>query len=271
MRMTTLRLALPSLLLGVTVACAQDSQLLERTVTRVDPAGGVARSTDGLATLRVPRGALTVATDITMLTRRDVRDPQLRSLVYELGPAGLVLDAPITLTIAVADARSPAAVVRLVGRGLTPVEGSTWAEGDREARAELRLLTSYAAASTASTAADGAVDGGPDSGPDSGLGAMGTPCRVTSECEAGLYCQYWEPGCDQIGSCLPHPPLDAGFSCRGVCDCTGRWRGNTYTDFPFQYRSFGLGDPQTCTPPAGFDAGPDADAGPPMCSDDAGF
>ena len=92
MRMTTLRLALPSLLLGVTVACAQDSQLLERTVTRVDPAGGVARSTDGLATLRVPRGALTVATDITMLTRRDVRDPQLRSLVYELGPAGLVLD-----------------------------------------------------------------------------------------------------------------------------------------------------------------------------------
>lgn len=263
MRMTTLRLALPSLLLGVTVACAQDSQLLERTVTRVDPAGGVARSTDGLATLRVPRGALSVATDITMLTRRDVSDPQLRSLVYELGPAGLVLDAPITLTIAVADARSPAAIVRLEGRGLTPVEGSTWSEGDREARAELRLLTSYAAASTASTAADGGVDGGPDSGPDSGLGAMGTPCRVTSECEAGLYCQYWEPGCDQIGSCLPHPPgLDALFACRGICDCTGRWRGNEYTDYPFQYRSFSETDPQSCAPPG---AGPEHDAGPNLC------
>lgn len=264
MRMTTLRLALPSLLLGVTVACAQDSQLLERTVTRVDPAGGVARSTDGLATLRVPRGALAVATDITMLTRRDVRDPQLRSLVYELGPAGLVLEAPITLTIAVADARSPAAIVRLEGRGLTPVEGSAWSEGDREARAELRLLTSYAAAGTASTAADG--------GPDSGLGAMGTPCRVTSECEAGLYCQYWEPGCDEIGSCLPHPsPFDALFTCRGICDCAGRWRGNDYTDYPFQYRSFNQFDPATCAPPEGFDAGPDYEAGPPVCSDAAGF
>ncbi len=83
----------------------------------------------------------------------------------------------------------------------------------------------------------------------------GDTCRTNDECSEGLYCQYWEPGCGLLGRCLPHPNLDAAASCQGVCDCNGYWRGNSHTDYPFQFREFSVGT-RACTPP---DAGVDYD------------
>lgn len=97
--------------------------------------------------------------------------------------------------------------------------------------------------------ADGALASNLDGSP------FGTACRVREECQEGLFCQYWEPGCERLGECLPHPiGLDAVASDRGICDCDGRWQGNVYTDFPFQFRDFS-GD-RECAPLDGG-VGPD--------------
>ncbi len=245
-------LLLAALLATGSGACSQSDELLERTVTSVDPAGGVARSTDGVATLRFPAGALDVTTEITMLTRRDRSDPALRSLVYELGPAGLTFAVPVTLTVTPADGTSRAAVARVEDARITALPGSTWDVVGRSASAPLDGVASYAAVATASAALDGGVE--PDSGldpSDPNAGNAGGPCWSSAECPRNWTCLFWEDQC-RIGRCDPACPTTFDASVITVCGCDGVARvGQPCTDFPIAHRSGSDGG--GCTV---WDAGP---------------
>lgn len=83
---------------------------------------------------------------------------------------------------------------------------------------------------------------------DGGLG-VGDVCDTSEECAEGLLCLYWDPGCDRRGVCGVPPLMDAFFSCRGVCDCSGQWRGNIGTLAPFQSREWGPSSSPSCSPP----------------------
>lgn len=105
-----------------------------------------------------------------------------------------------------------------------------------------------------------------------GEGTTGDECGTDQDCESGLHCLYWNPGCELRGVCGAITwSWDGSVSCYGACDCEGYWRGPGLTNFPFQFRDFN-GTSQ-CEPPDGgpFDGWQPLSRSGPLCFDeDAG-
>ena len=106
-----------------------------------------------------------------------------------------------------------------------------------------------------------------------GEGEEGDVCDTDADCEAGLHCLYWNPGCELRGVCGAVTwGWDALVVCQGACDCNGQWRGGGLTNFPFQFRHFG--DPSGAPRCEPIDAGPQTDWDPyelySSCPPDAG-
>lgn len=94
-----------------------------------------------------------------------------------------------------------------------------------------------------------------------GEGEDGDDCATDNDCEQGLHCLYWNPGCELRGVCGAVTwAWDGSVVCTGACDCDGRWRGGGLTNFPFQFRDFNQPhEGRRCEPP---DAGVQSDWDP---------
>ena len=80
-------------------ACVDKEHLLELSSTTITPAGGVAHSADGLATVTFPPGA--VPSDLEVLITVLRREPRegMKSAIYQLEPGGTLFQKDVELAI----------------------------------------------------------------------------------------------------------------------------------------------------------------------------
>jgi len=96
--------------------------------TDIGPDGGTAISEDGFVTVEVPAGALSETQTIRITPVGEAPDGALAGTVYELGPAGLRFDAPVTLELAYDEGALPAGLDEGALSVATLANGIFWRE-----------------------------------------------------------------------------------------------------------------------------------------------
>ncbi len=254
--MSSKKLILAGLLVAGAQACTQDNTMTlnERTVTKLGPAGGEARSADGKVTLTFFPQALTQETEIIIHTQRGRSAiPRLASMVYRFEPSGIMFEQPVGIAMRV-EGDTQVQIANVDGPSPQMLD-SLWVPELKEVRSRLYHFSSYAALEIYQPCVDK---------------LCGAPCYLCDPADPA--CQ--EPPsngrvCSPFSECLDQAAVD----CSEIPDAGEPWTGLDAGSPPDVYLPDGVViiDPDggltdlTSGPDGGHfnpDGGPLADGGP---------
>lgn len=239
MKKTTKTLTLVALILSsfALASCSKDTTVPEATLTMAKPdLETTAKSADGLFELTIPAGAFAAEKEIKITTRRDLTPQKTISLVYEVGPAGIIFDVPARAT-----AKVPATAE---GFGFTlvngmnpavadPINGAVFDAGNREVRGTVTNL-SLPYFTVANSSYDACA-----------LRQCGQSCSVCAAGDTSCTSPEGAFTCDDGGACV-----------RGVAQCLppDGWDDPIGSGKAFIVNSFAIADAQPGNRTAPFGA-----------------
>lgn len=243
-----------TLVLGLllSVGCSTRTLLPESTTTVIGPAGGEAKSTDGLFVLRFPAGALATATPITIETDRSLPRTNQLGPLYSIGPVGLRAARPIDVFVSPARSEwvGELAVAALTDGELRPEIGTVYEASTRSIHLK---MNGFGCGLSCGSAKDCGLGSSCSAGHCQSICASDYDCRRPPECLVNeVACHEVGTSCDGAGVCnttfgapslpvpLPPPltrPTQAGVSCHGTTlgvfafvrevACAGRFCGES--------------------------------------------